>query len=683
MFHFGPQATMPFSAAYGAGYSPRESFGSVSPRGMLTSPRSGLSARPQSSHRMNPGDLKEMFLMNNTKGTVDAHAFWDRHVALTNMRQSFAASRGFSRESSPRPATAQAGHLSPRNRVRTTGRALGDTFGAGPAEWAGAIEEGLGRSFVHSEQAPSMTGTPTRKPVGSSAPKKFTLPAGVSLEELQSSHDQIKEKLLSKYGSFTRAFRSIDEDGSGLIERHEFERMMRSLNLDGIRQPIILCLLDMMDYDDDDDGETGYDIKYEEFVHFLAADDIKSLFPDVVALKRDHKMGFKKKVVAEKTAALVQRTFEKPVTATELHEAHKMIQENILMRHGYFGKAFKFMDQDRTGLIDKEEFKLAVKFMNLDTHIRRPAIDALLALIDQDKAKTDKSGVANHEIEYHEFAKYMSSETLLDVATDERIEQAMRKADSDNRDEVNKYNEEMRRLHTGAPATAPPQRPMSPRQPEAPKSTKRLTPRQRAALEAEARGEAAPRTRSATPRARGRGARGKAGTSAEWNALKRSANAAMKGPGAGVEVQGDGYVKAKLMDIDELGFKDPERLKDILPEGLTAKELKRALKMINAKMKDKFQRMSSAFKNIDKDRSGHLERDEIAFVLKEDFNLNLRDVEIQGVLNLMDVDKSGTIEYTEFARVITAGDVETTWQERLARNDKDLNDGTDLRPSGA
>lgn len=201
MFHFGPQATMPFSAAYGAGYSPRESFGSVSPRGMLTSPRSGLSARPQSSHRMNPGDLKEMFLMNNTKGTVDAHAFWDRHVALTNMRQSFAASRGFSRESSPRPATAQAGHLSPRNRVRTTGRALGDTFGAGPAEWAGAIEEGLGRSFVHSEQAPSMTGTPTRKPVGSSAPKKFTLPAGVSLEELQSSHDQIKEKLLVRASS--------------------------------------------------------------------------------------------------------------------------------------------------------------------------------------------------------------------------------------------------------------------------------------------------------------------------------------------------------------------------------------------------------------------------------------------------------------------------------------------------
>jgi len=177
-------------------------------------------------------------------------------------------------------------------------------------------------------------GTPTRKSIVAKAPKKFMLPAGITLEELQNSHDQIKEKLLSKYGSFTRAFRSIDQDGTGLIERHEFEQALRAVNLDGIRQPVILCLLDMMDYDDDDDGESGYDIKYEEFVHFLAADDVHSLFPD--ADKRDHKLGFKKVVHEQKKAAPVQRKHEPPVTAEELHKAHKMIRENILMRHGAF-----------------------------------------------------------------------------------------------------------------------------------------------------------------------------------------------------------------------------------------------------------------------------------------------------------------------------------------------------------
>ena len=40
----------------------------------------------------------------------------------------------------------------------------------------------------------------------------------------------------------------------------------------------------------------------------------------------------------------------------------------------------------------------------------------------------------------------------------------------------------------------------------------------------------------------------------------------------------------------------------------------------------------------------------------------------------MDVDKSGSIEYTEFARVVSAGDIETTWQERLAQSKKDFTD---------
>ena len=40
----------------------------------------------------------------------------------------------------------------------------------------------------------------------------------------------------------------------------------------------------------------------------------------------------------------------------------------------------------------------------------------------------------------------------------------------------------------------------------------------------------------------------------------------------------------------------------------------------------------------------------------------------------MDVNRDGQIEYTEFARVVTADDVETTWQENLARSQKDFTD---------
>ncbi len=264
----------------------------------------------------------------------------------------------------------------------------------------------------------------------------------------------------------------------------------------------------------------------------------------------------------------------------------------------------------------------------------------------------------------------MSSETLNDVTSDAKIKDAMATADADHRHEVNAYNEA---LMQAAPASAPSTTvsPLAPSmankvsQPPA----KKLTPRQRAKERA---GIATPLSARGGRRRNGQQASGQAGTADEWRKLKRSAEAVMKdGPQAAGE---DGYLKAKTATFDELIMGA-----DVLPEGVTAKQLLRALKQIGQKFKDKYNRMSSAFKNIDKDRSGYLDRAEIAFVLKEDFNLNLSDKEIDAVINLMDVDKSGSIEYTEFARVITAGDVETTWQEKLARSKKDFIDGSGLK----
>ena len=400
MHHFGPQISLrPVSAAIGGEFSPRESLASVSPRGMT--PRGLFSA--QSPRLMN---LKNMSFVREKQVAFDphtsTHAFWEKHVQLTNMRQSFAASRGFSREQGSatisRPTSAQfAGHLTPRTRIHKPGRTLGVPSGFGPLELWGTVPEG---EFGHEllQHGTASTASPTRKPPTSTstASKVFALPQGISLEELQSAHDQIKEKLLSKYGSFTRAFRAIDQDGTGFIERHEFERALRTVNLDGIRQPVVLCLLEMMDYDDDDDGEAAYDIKYEEFVQFLAADDVRTLFPN--SDKRDHKLGYKKAVKAVEKKAPVKRTYDPNVTAAELLQAHTMIKEQIQMKHGYFGKAFKYMDADRTGFVDRNEFKLAIKLMSLDTHIRPPVVDALFNLIEHD-GDHFKSGKGSDEIQ--------------------------------------------------------------------------------------------------------------------------------------------------------------------------------------------------------------------------------------------------------------------------------------------
>jgi len=653
------------SAAIGGEYSPREGLASLSPRGMT--PRGLFSA--QSPRLMN---LKNMSFVKQV--AVDPHAstyaFWEKHVQLTNMRQSFAASRGFSRDGSAtisRPASAQFGHLSPRMRTRKPGRVLdvpsGLPSGFGPLELWGTVPEGeFGQPLQHGSASPA---SPTRKPpTTSAAPKLFALPQGISLEELQSAHDQIKEKLLSKYGSFTRAFRSIDQDGTGFIERHEFERALRTVNLDGIRQPVVLCLLEMMDYDDDDDGEAGYDIKYEEFVQFLAADDVRTLFPN--SDKRDHKLGYKKAVKAVEKKAPVKRLYDPHVTAAELLQAHTMIKEQIQMKHGYFGKAFKYMDADRTGFVDRNEFKLAIKLMSLDTHIRPPVIDALFNLIERD-GDHFKSGKGSDEIQYRDFAKYMSSETLNEVTTDAKIKEAMAAANAANRDEVNAYNEALLQPPSiDAPAIAPGAISKAPPPPDKIKLSPRQRAKVRAGIDTPLSAMLSART---SQRPRSGQASGKAGTADEWRKLKRSAEAAMKdGPQAAMKEDG-GYLKAKAASFEELLAGS-----DVLPEGVTAKQLLRTLKQIGQKFKDKYNRMSTAFKNMDKDRSGHLDRSEIAFVLREDFNLNLSDNEMDAIINLMDVDKSGSIEYTEFARVVTAGDIETTWQERLARSTKDFTD---------
>lgn len=149
---------------------------------------------------------------------------------------------------------------------------------------------------------------------------------------MQSAHTQIKESLLSKYGSFNTAFRSIN-GGDGLITRGEFEAMLHNLNLGGLRPAVVTCLLEMMDYDDDDDGEGDVDIKYEEFVRFLTVDRVEKLFPD--AGERDHKLGFR---MAPKAAPVVQKAVvkkvEAPVTPQELFTAHTLLKEQILMKHG-------------------------------------------------------------------------------------------------------------------------------------------------------------------------------------------------------------------------------------------------------------------------------------------------------------------------------------------------------------
>ena len=72
---------------------------------------------------------------------------------------------------------------------------------------------------------------------------------------------------------------------------------------------------------------------------------------------------------------------------------------------------------------------------------------------------------------------------------------------------------------------------------------------------------------------------------------------------------------------------------------------------------EKYSRITDAFKFIDSDRTGHLERAEVKRLLVE-FNVpDIKDEAIEALIDFADYDGDGVINYAEFARVLTAEDV--------------------------
>jgi len=91
--------------------------------------------------------------------------------------------------------------------------------------------------------------------------------------------------------------------------------------------------------------------------------------------------------------------------------------------------------------------------------------------------------------------------------------------------------------------------------------------------------------------------------------------------------------------------------------GVNPKEVQYAQQCLKATLLEKYSRLTDAFKHIDSDRTGHLEREEVKKLLV-DFNIpDIKDAAIETLIDFADYDGDGEINYAEFARVLTADDV--------------------------
>ena len=438
----------------------------------------------------------------------------------------------------------------------------------------------------------------------------------------------------------TPLLRVLFTNGSGLITKSEFEFMLHDLNLDQIRTPVVESMLDLIDIWEDDTESQGYDIKFEEFRRFLAADSVHELLPS----NPNHPLRKKKVVVdagpAEEVVDLV------PPTRQEIYDAHRFITETMKNRFKTLTRAFRLIDEDHTGYISRQEFRHAIELLNLNI-LRKPVLEAMISLIDE---RDDGGAEAGKEIHYNEFAKYMSADDIFEAATDEQIEEVTT------------------RWQPRPPSPPPPSpiRPPPPREKKVPKPPpKRRTLRELAAPKnrdeymQRALAEGGYPSRSPrSPRHRGADILVTANAlraSEEWKLLKSSAERAMaSGAAAAGAAAAAAVVDAKQKRRTELIAK------------VKPKRLRKVQLLVKQKMIEKFATLTDAFKTIDVDRTGTISTEELRFTIEKTLNLTSDEDEFRALEALMDTDMDGTVDYREFAAAISVAVTERTMQEQLA-----------------
>lgn len=133
--------------------------------------------------------------------------------------------------------------------------------------------------------------------------------ANVSPDDLRKAAASLKEKLLDKFGSLTRAFRAVDKDGSGTITRDELAQYLEVMNLHmTIKKDVLEGLFRLIDAD-----ESGT-FDFREFSRVMTAGDVLNMEAvrdryDGYAAKAQEEED-RQRAIKEAEAALVGMTAE-------------------------------------------------------------------------------------------------------------------------------------------------------------------------------------------------------------------------------------------------------------------------------------------------------------------------------------------------------------------------------------
>jgi Ca2+-binding EF-hand superfamily protein len=247
---------------------------------------------------------------------------------------------------------------------------------------------------------------------------------GITEHELRIAQREVVNRLLQYNKSLMSAFRSMDSDHSGVLYREEVldfialasgyaqsgdQAYTEGVNIGGVPDAAVDCLLDFVDVDGDGT------VDYKELSRVLECEDICAMeLPDPT--QRGRNIVEEEKFYGSLTGV--------EVGAGELQFAQSTIKQRILDKAGSITKAFRFVDDDNSGSLTRDEIMLMLDHFNARDGMKvgkrgikgakgvtDGAVEVLLDFVDDE---------GDGRIQYDEFSAMLMAEDVMEMRPENR-----------------------------------------------------------------------------------------------------------------------------------------------------------------------------------------------------------------------------------------------------------------------
>lgn len=204
---------------------------------------------------------------------------------------------------------------------------------------------------------------------------------GISEQELRVAHAKIRDHFATRFAQVRRGFRMLDEDSSGKLSYAELKAVVMMFNLN-IPSKVVQKIIELADWNGDGD------IDYAEFARIMTAEDIVYL-KDTLTADAEGVGGKKAGVVKTKGLKAKPASRDGPavlrpgVTESEIRYAQKQLRQELEEKYTRLTDAFKFIDSDRTGKLERGEVKRLLLEFNI-VGVKDDTIESLIDFADFD-----------------------------------------------------------------------------------------------------------------------------------------------------------------------------------------------------------------------------------------------------------------------------------------------------------